>query len=305
MLNLNHLRVFTAIAHEGGITAAARRLRVSQPAVSKQLADFERDLDLVLFDRLPRGVRLTPAGELLLGHADRLFAAEVAAETELSRLRGLERGRLSIGASTTIGGYLVPTVFGDFHGLHPNVDLELEIANTAAIQDAVLEGRIDLGLTEGFVSSDALRVETVHHDEIILITRPDHPLQTRRFITADTLRELPLICREQGSGTRDVIEAALGRIGIDSLEPVMTMGSTEAAKHAVAGGLGVSFVPRLTVELELQTGRLATLPVRGLKIERGLHLVTLPGKSSSPAAAAFIELLRHRLRDDSPGQPTP
>lgn len=293
-MNLHHLRVFATIAHEGSITAAARALHVSQPAVSKQLADFERDLDLGLFDRLSRGVRLTAAGQVLLGHADRLFAAEAAAETDLERLRGLRFGHLSIGASTTIGSYLVPAVFGAFHRAHPEVELELEIANTAAIQDAVLGGRIDLGLTEGFVSSEALEVEVVYRDELVLIAPPDHPLAGGDPVEPAVLRDVPFICREQGSGTRDVIEAALAEAGLPDLDPSLTLGSTEAVKHAVSGGLGVSFVSRLTVELELASERIAVVPVRGLRIDRALHLVTLHDKSASPAAAAFIELLRRQ-----------
>ena len=290
-MNLNHLRVFTAIAHEGSITAAARALRVSQPAVSKQLADFENNLDAALFDRLPRGVRLTAAGDLLLGHADRMFAAEAAAELDLERLRGLDRGRLTVGASTTLGGYLVPSLFGGFHRAHPEVRLTLQIANTAVIQDAVLREQVDLGLTEGLVSADGLDVRTVYRDELLLILPPDHPLLPRQHITPATLRTVPMIFRERGSGTRDVIEAALAAGGLQDIEPAMSLGSTEAIKHAVAGGLGVSFVSALTVELELATGRLASLPVRGLKIERDLHLVTLRGKSASPAATAFVALL--------------
>ncbi len=291
MINLNHLRVFAAIAREGSVTAAARSLRISQPAASKQLSDFERDLDMRLFDRLARGVRLTAAGEMLLGHANRLFATEIAAEADLENLRGLGTGLLSVGASTTIGGYLVPAVFGKFHESHPNVRLELQIANTAVIQDTVLHDAVDLGLTEGLVSSDALHVQPIYRDELVLITPPHHPLLDKQHILPGTLRSLPVVFREQGSGTRDVIEAALGRAGLGDLEPAMSLGSTEAIKHAVARGLGVSFVSRLTVELELFAGRLACLPIRGLRIERDLHLVTLRGKSASPAAAAFVDLL--------------
>ena len=292
MLNLNHLRVFAAIAREGSITGAARALHVSQPAVSKQLADFERDVDAPLFDRLPRGVRLTATGRALLAHANRVFAAEAAAEAELANLRGLARGRLTVGASTTIGSYLVPALFGRFHRAHADVQLDLHIANTSVIQDAVLHDQVDLALTEGLVSADGLEVRPVYRDELVLITPPHHPLLEMQHVVPGTLRTLPVIFRERGSGTRDVIEAALGSVGLQDIEPAMSLGSTEAIKRAVARGLGVSFVSRLTVELELAAGRLATLPVRGLTIERDLHLVTLRGKTASPAAAAFIDLIR-------------
>src|SRR5262245_2681738 len=148
-MNLNHLRVFASVARHGNVTRAARELRVSQPAVSKQLSDLEQDLNTALVDRLPRGVRLTAAGELLFGHAQRILQTEHAAEQELAELQKLRRGRLAVGASTTIGSYLVPSLFGELHREHEDVQLDLEIANTAAIQHAVLEHRLDLGLIEG------------------------------------------------------------------------------------------------------------------------------------------------------------
>src|SRR5690606_12995217 len=163
------------IFEEQSITGAARRLRISQPAVSKQLAELESALGVALVDRLPRGIRLTQAGEVIQTHARRIFRAEEDAEQELAELLGLGRGRLSVGASTTIGSYLVPRVFGDFHAAHPGVALELEIGNTASIQAAVTEGRLDLGLTEGFVAGESLDVTVFAHDEMVLIVSPRHP----------------------------------------------------------------------------------------------------------------------------------
>ena len=294
-MNLNHLRVFASVAEHGSLTRAARALHVSQPAISKQLGDLESDLGAVLVDRLPRGVRLTAAGEVLFAHAQRILHAERAAESELRELVELEAGRLSIGASTTIGSYFVPSLFGELHRAHPRVQLELRIANTAAIQEAVLENRLDLGLTEGFVASDALTVDTLEGDELVAIAAPGHPVLERAPLSARALTSLPLLMREPGSGSRDVVEAALLERGL-RVQPIMALGSTEALKNAVLHGLGVAIVSRLTVEYELRTGRLAELALIDLHIRRDLHLVTLRDKRLSPAAKAFIELLRRRQR---------
>jgi DNA-binding transcriptional LysR family regulator len=288
------LRVFAAVATAGNVTHAARKLGTSQPAVSKQLAELEEALGVVLFDRLPRGVRLTSAGELLARHATQIFAAERAAEVELSELLGLRRGKLSVGASTTIGSYLIPAVFGAFHRAHPDVQLELEIANTAAIQAMVRDGRIDVGLTEGFVPGAELDVEVVHFDEMVLIAGPTHALTKRRRVVARDLAEVPFILRERGSGTRDIIEAALRERGV-MIQPAMALGSTEAVKHAVAQGLGVAMVSRLAVELELSSGTLCVLAVTDLSVRRALHLVRLAGKTPSPVVLAFIDTLRAAL----------
>jgi DNA-binding transcriptional LysR family regulator len=293
-MNLNQLRVFRAVLEEGSITRAARALRISQPAVSKQLAELEVSLGTSLVDRLPRGIRLTAAGELLSDHVRRIFQEERAAELAIAEFLGLRQGQLSVGASTTIGSYLVPRVFGDFRVLHPKVALELSISNTRTIQNRVLEAQLDVGLTEGFASSDALEIEVLSHDEMVLIVAPEDPLAKRSSISVQQLPELPFIVRERGSGTRDVIEASLYEHGVVR-QPVMTLGSTEAVKNAVARGLGVAIVSRLTVALELSAGHLIELPVEGLKIRRALHLLTLKGKHPGPAAREFLRLLRLRF----------
>lgn len=300
-MNLNHLRVFASVAQHGSLTRAARDLRVSQPAISKQLGDLEIDLGTRLVDRLARGVRLTAAGEILYAHAQRILQAERAAEQELRDLRGLGRGRLAVGASTTVGSYLVPSLFGELHRLHPGVQLELEIANTAAIQTAVLENNLDLGLIEGFVASELLDVETLAADELIAIAAPGHPALQRAPLRAADLKELPVLMREQGSGSRDVLEAALREREI-ALTPVMSLGSTEAIKNAVLHGLGVAIVSRLSVDYELQSRRLVELAFRDLRIRRDLYLVTLRGKRPSPAASAFIALAQARQSTLQPAQ---
>lgn len=295
-LNLNHLRIFRTVIEKGSITAAAQALRISQPAVSRQLAEFETTLGTRLVDRLPRGVRATPAGEMLNEHARRIFAEEELAEREIAELLGLQCGRLAVGASTTIGSYLVPRVFGDFGERHAGITLELQIGNTRAIQTDVLEGKLDVGLTEGFADSDALDVHVFTHDEIVLIAAPDAsggPLSGVTSIKARDLVSLPCIVREPGSGTRDVIEAALAARRV-ALQPRMSLGSTEAIKNAVVRGLGVAIVSRLTVALELELGRLREVPISDLTIRRALHRLTLRGKQPSPAAKEFMELLHQR-----------
>ncbi|MEY4578769.1 MAG: hypothetical protein RL701_3472 [Pseudomonadota bacterium] len=301
-MNLNHLRVFASVAQHGSLTRAARELRVSQPAISKQLSDLEHDLATRLVDRLPRGVRLTAAGEILYSHAQRILQAERTAEQELLDLRGLGRGKLSVGASTTVGSYLVPSLFGELHRLYPGVQLDLAIANTAAIQQAVLENRLDVGLIEGFVASDMLEVQTLAADDMIAIAAPTHAALHAAPLRARDLHTLPILMREHGSGSRDVVEAALRDRGI-VLEPVMSLGSTEAIKNAVRHGLGIAFVSRLSVEQELQSRRLVELPLADLSIRRDLYLVSLKGKRHSPATTAFIALTQQRKRDARPALP--
>jgi DNA-binding transcriptional LysR family regulator len=289
-MNLNHLRMFHAVAVAGSITAAARALQVSQPAVSKQLGELEDALGAQLVDRLPRGIRLTTAGRALSGHAGRIFGIERTAEAELAALLGVRRGQLSVGASTTIGSYLVPRVLGAFRRLHPALQLDLQIGNTALVHDLVRRQTVELGLTEGLITDDDLETAVFDQDDMVAIAAPGDAVLSRLPLSARELVALPFVMRERGSGTREVIEAALAKKRL-VIEPVMSLGSTEAVKHAVAARLGVAIVSRLAVELELASGSLVAIDLADLAIRRALHLVELRGKSRSPAASRFLELL--------------
>lgn len=289
-MNLNHLAIFLAVAEAGSVGGGAASLHISQPAVSKQLREFEHTLGLTLFDRLPKGVRLTAAGEQLLGFARRIFATEQAAERALAGMRDLSAGKLVIGASTTIGNYLLPMVLAEYRQTWPGVEILLEIANTKVIQQKLLDNALDLGLTEGFVESDELNAEVFATDVLVVIAAAKHPLMGKRNLTARQLCDEPCILREPGSGTRSVIERILTQRGLNHM-PAMSLGSTEAIKRAVAAGAGISLVSRLAIANELVNGSLVQLKVKDLQVERPLHKVSLRNKQPSRAVDAFVALL--------------
>src|SRR3984957_12950942 len=149
IMNRNHLALFHAVARAGSISRGAEMARVSQPAVSKQIAELEDALGVQLLERQHRGCRLTEAGAILADYASRWRTVENEAEQAIAEYRGLKRGRLAVGASLTIGGYLLPQAIAEFHHRFPEIELRLEIANTPSIQQALLTGSIELGLTEG------------------------------------------------------------------------------------------------------------------------------------------------------------
>ena len=209
-MNLNHLAIFHAAAEEGSMSRAAERLFISQPAVSKQIGELEAALGVSLFDRLPRGLRLSAAGEVLAGHARRLFAVEAEAEQAIAEMKGLTQGKLTIGASLTIGDYLLPKLLGAYHRQYPGITLHLEIANTQVVQRKLRESALDFGLTEGFAEDPALDMEVFAEDTLTAIVPPGHPLLEEhcRFTAARFCAE-PFLLREPGSGTREVVERAL------------------------------------------------------------------------------------------------
>jgi DNA-binding transcriptional LysR family regulator len=299
-VNLHQLRIFAAVAAEGSITGAGHRLHISQPAVSKQLAELEDTVGLPLLDRLPRGVVLTDAGRALQRHATAIFAAESSAETELAEMRGLSTGTVTMGASTTIGNYLLPPLLGAFDERYPGLTLDVDIQNTEHIQARVLGGELDFGLTEGLVTSDLLDVAVFVRDDIILIASPSSEYGRTRKLRRGALAKSRLILRERGSGTRAKVEESLADQGIDVV-PLMSLGGTEAVKNAVAAGLGIAFVSRLAVEQELARTQLVEVKVPGLSIRRDLHLLTLKGKRLTASATAFVDMLR--LQHRPPAKP--
>lgn len=290
-MNINHLAIFQAVAEAGSVSRGADALHISQPAVSKQLAEFEKNLGLRLFDRHAKGVRLTAAGEALHGCARRLFALEAEAEQAVAEMRGLTRGRLALGASTTIGAYLLPEVLGEFRRRFPGIALSLEIGNTDAIERGLRDGLFEVGLTEGLTKAPDLDAQAFHEDEIVAVAPPAHPLLTAANVTAAQLCAEPFIVREAGSGTRAVVEAALTARSLSLSNVVMSLGSTEAVKRAVTAEMGLAFVSRLTLDLELAAGRLAVIALADFSVPRLLHRLRARGRHPSHAARAFVSLL--------------
>jgi DNA-binding transcriptional LysR family regulator len=293
-VNLNHLFLFRAVAEAGGFSRAAERIHVSQPAISMQVGELEAQLGLTLFHRLGRGVKPTAAGQLLLGYAQRLSALAVEAEHAMAEVKGLCRGRLAIGASTTIGVYLLPDLLGEYRRRYPDIDLQFDIANTDDIQRRLVDGTLDAGLTEG-LPPNCHDLETVVflRDQLVPIARPDHPRlkADRKPLTLGQLCAEAMIVREAGSGTREVIDRALAKRGQRLQRPPMVLGSTEAIKRAVAAGLGVAIVSHLAIQTEVASRQLAILPLLGFQLTRPLHRLCWRKRTKDPATLAFLALL--------------
>jgi DNA-binding transcriptional LysR family regulator len=290
-MNRTQLLAFAAVAEAGGFTKGAQRLMVSQPAVSLHVAELEHSLRSKLFDRLPRGVRLTAAGRILLSFAKRIESLEGEAEAAIADLLGLRRGKLVVGASLTVGSYFLPVALGEFRRRYPQIELDLEIANTKQIESLLRENRVDLAFTEGLAPKDASSAQSIYDDRLVPIAAPDHPIRQRKRLTAAMVCREDLIFREIGSGTRDVVEEVLNRLRLQC-KPLMSLGSTEAIKRAVEAGVGLAIVSELAVENEVRAGTLVVLPVAALTVARPFRVLRPLGKGDSPAAAAFLEVVR-------------
>jgi DNA-binding transcriptional LysR family regulator len=287
-MNLRHLAVFYGVAQAGSVNAAALRLRTSQPAVSRELRTLEQRLGVVLFDRLPRGMRLTEAGAVLLDYAERIFGLETAAERAIRELADLESGQLALGASNTIGTYLLPAFVASFHIRHPKVSLDLEVSNTQEIVKGVLDSRFALGFVEGRIRDEAIEAREFRRDRIVAVAAPQHLLAKARSVSVRSLAESPSLLREPGSGTREIVERAFARHRL-TLRCGVRINSAEALKRAAMEGGGVGWISELCVVEELRSGRLVELKTPHLALERPFYTLKLRGRHLNRSALAFLQ----------------
>ncbi|MDB6089755.1 MAG: transcriptional regulator, LysR family [Gammaproteobacteria bacterium] len=287
-MNLRHLSVFHGIAKAGSVNAAARLLHTSQPAVSRELRTLEDRLGVPLFDRLPRGMRLTEAGRMLLGYAERIFGLEQAAERAMRELADLEGGELAIGASNTLGTYLLPPFVAAFHIRYPKVSLNLDIRNTQEVVRGVLDLHFALGFVEGRVRDESLEVKEFRRDRILAVVAPGHCLAKASAPSVQSLAATASILREPGSGTREIVERAFAR---HRLQPRrgLQISSSEAVKRAALEGGGVGWISEVCVAEELRTGRLVALRTPRLSLERPLYSLRLRGRHISRSALMFLQ----------------
>ena len=293
------LRVFRIVAEELSFTPAAERLFLTQPAVTMQVKNLEEDLGLRLFDRTGQKIALTAAGRLLLDYARRIAEICTEAEQKLAAMKGETRGQLALGASTTIAQYLLPRLAGDFLAAFPAIQLSILSGNTAEVVQALLEGRIGLGLIEGPPGRSEVRCESFVEDEILLVVPPSHEWAAAGPVDAAALKQARIILRERGSGTRQVVEDALRRARLDvkKLHIVLDLDSTESIKSAIAAGLGIGFVSRWALGKELTLGMLRTVPVKGLRIRREFQFVYHQGPPPTGIEGEFLRFAGAKRAD--------
>lgn len=294
------LQVFHTVARLLSFTKAAEHLHMTQPAVTFQVRQLEEYFNTRLFDRTHNRISLTEAGERVYSYADRIFALYAEMENAVRDLTGEVSGVLLLGASTTIAEYMLPALLGDFKAKYPEVTIRLSVANTDAIVSMVENNSIDLGVVEAPVHNKNLVVDTCRMDRMVLIVPPGHELASQKRVTIDALLEHPYICREEGSGTREVILGQLHDAGFDpaNLNVVMELGSPEAVKGAVEAGMGISVVSRATISKELQLGTLVAVDIDP-PLERPFSFVHQKQKFRLRAIEKLLDFARAYCRDHS------
>jgi DNA-binding transcriptional LysR family regulator len=297
------LKVFRAVAEHLNFRKAAEQLFLSQPAITLQIKALENELGVRLFDRSANRVTLTPQGRILNNYAKRIAHLAADAERRLESEDGQFAGELALAVSTTIAQYVLPRLIGAFAAEHPRVQLSVHSGNTEEVVQQLLDEKVAIGLIEGPARQRGIHVEPFMRDELVLIApaTSDLPPSPQQWLSCN------LLMREQGSGSRHVVEAALEKAGLKlkAFRTVMNLDSTEAIKSAVEAGLGIGFVSQWAISKELELGVLKTAQVRGLQMSRHFSLVTRTGPEQQGAAGAFRAFAMDRGRLlSSPGRKT-
>ncbi|GAC1451264.1 MAG: selenium metabolism-associated LysR family transcriptional regulator [Ktedonobacterales bacterium] len=287
------LRLFTTVVEQRGFSRAAAVLHMTQPAVSQQVQALERDLGAQLLERTNKYLRLTPAGEIVYEHARQILDLEQRMRRYVDDLMQVASGPLTIGASYTIGEYLLPRILAAFQAQYPQVVPAVTIANTQRVAELVATRRIDVGLVEGQVDASLLDARPLLEDQLIVVSSSGSPrLQQaqRAALQPSELAGETLIVREEGSGTRAVTDAFFAQT---QLQPaaILAFGSTQMIKGAVEAGMGVSLLSWWAVRAELALGVLAELPVTGTPCSRQFSAITPRSRFRTKAVDLFLHEL--------------
>lgn len=288
------LKIFCTVADTKSFSKASEIIHLTQPAVSLQIQAIEELFEAKLFDRSSSTVALTPAGEILYKYAREILGLYAAAERDIGEITGLVKGSISVGASTTIGNNLMPSVISDFKKAHPKIKIHLLVGNTKQIVELLCGGNISIGLVEGEVAKYKITVEKLITDELSLIVSPNHPWAKKKEVSMQELTSEPFIFREDGSGTRQMIEKFLSTYGITphGMNISAVMGSTESIKDGVENGIGVSIVSRWTVRKELKYGGVKTVRFKEGPMLRDFSLIYQKNAINSYATDEFLDYLR-------------
>lgn len=288
------LKVFCIVAETKSFSKASEIIRLTQPAVSLQIQALEEVYGTKLFNRSGCVITLTKAGEVLYKYAKEISSLYSAAEKEIGEFTGLTKGVIAVGASSTIGNYLLPYVVADFKRKYPKAGVHIHIGNTKNVVDYLNAGNVDIGLVEGEVQKQKLIVEKLITDEMVLIMSPFHHWANKSSVSIMALTKEPLIFREEGSGTRQAIEKYFAKHGLSPQETkvALIMGSTESIKGAVEEGLGVSIVSRWAAKKERKYGSLKTATFREDKFIRDFSLLRRRAKEPSHTLEKFVDFLK-------------
>lgn len=286
-MTLRHIKIFVAVCECGSVTAAAKKLHIAQPAASLAILELEQYYGVKLFDRISKRLHITETGKQFLQYASHI--ASLFDELEQSIQNWDNIGTLRVGASVTIGNYLLPNYVEEFQKSYPEISLQVVVNNGKNIEEYVLRNKIDIGLIVGSGSNSFIESQSFMTDPLVLITSPNHPWTMFVEIDVEALKGEKFILRERGSSSREVFENVV-QIQQLKISPAWESTSSQAIIRAVSKGLGVSFLPYLLIKESLERGEVKCVNIKGVSVERQLSIIYHKNKFLSNSAKNFIDL---------------
>lgn len=303
MMTLAQLRTFATVARLNSFSRAAQELHLTQPAVSAQVVALEDHLKTKLFDRVGKKISLSEAGRVVQAAAEEILTRVGRLQRDLADLGDLRAGTLSVGASQVIGVYLLPHLLAGFRADYPGIDLAVEIEPARRVIDMLLADEVDVALIgEGVhVDDERIAAKPVLRDELVLVVPAGHVFADLETVKPASLADMPFVVPHRDSASS---ESVLERLAVLGIRPndVTELGNIGAVKRAVEAGMGVSIVSRMAVERELEDGRLRTVPLAGLRLERQVSLCWHHHRPFTKVATAFVQYVARQAasRDAAP-----
>lgn len=287
-MNFRKLKIFYETAIELNMTKVAKKLYISQPSISQAIHEIEDEFGVKLFDRIGKKLFLTEEGIVYLSYARRILNLYEEGLKTINDMSKNQKGKIKIGASTTIGIYILPDIIKGFLQKHEGIEISLSINNSEEIEKMILENELDFAYIEGRSTYNEIIKEEIWEDELIFISSSQHKWNKKEDLEKEDISHEKLIMREVGSGTREVVEGFLENNNID-YSIFMELGNTEAIKKSVEANLGVSCLSKRSVIEKIESGNLSGFRIKGKKIKRMLSLIYHKDKFLSNNIKSFIE----------------
>lgn len=294
-MTIRHIRIFVTVADQGGMSAAAKELHVSQPTVSQAIAELEKYYGVKLFERLSQRLYITKEGELMLSFSRHILDSFDRMEEAMDLTA--EKSVLQLGCSVTVGTCLIHDILDKVKEKMPNLQVQVTVTNSSDIEQAILTNEVDLGIVEGIIKSDELLTTPICEDELVLVCSKEHPLAKAGKVTASMLQGQNYVSRESGSAERNQLEKKLEELGIQFVRSFCST-NTEAIKNAVIRGRGIAVLSKRMVEKELASGDIVVLSLDGVRATRNINLVTHKNKYISKGIKVIREVVGAGVSED-------
>ncbi|MEB3160578.1 MAG: LysR substrate-binding domain-containing protein [Synechocystis sp.] len=295
---LHQLKVFEATARHGSFTRAAEELFITQPTVSSQIKQLSKTVGLPLFEQIGKRLYLTEAGQELLKTCQEIFQCLDNFEMKVADIQGTKQGSLRLAVITT-AKYFIPRLLGDFTQKYPGIDVSLKVTNHQQVRERMQNNRDDLYIVSEPPEDMDLVSQPFLDNPLVVIARQDHPLAGQSHIPIKALQDQAFIMREQGSGTRRAVQNLLNKHRVD-VRVRLELGSNEAIKQAIAGGMGISVLSQHTLVSEGTKSELTVLDINEFPIKRRWYVASLGGKQLSVVAQTFLDYLLSVTKDMPP-----